>query len=123
MFKFIAMVIVVLVIAQEQQQHVVFARPGDFTDAAENVDVPPEHRAAPPAPQPPQQYPVQPAYQPRAIFPAAAPAGPQYPLFFTTQNGFVPFGSIYNAYQQPATPTFILPQDQPLISPIVAAAL
>lgn len=106
------------------QTPIITARPGDFTDAAETVDVPPEHRAAPP----PQQNPVQPPYQPRAIFPAAAvPGGPQYPLFFTTQNGFVPFGSIYNAYQQPAAiapvppATFILPQDQPIVSPIVTA--
>ncbi|XP_023298863.2 uncharacterized protein LOC111681347 [Lucilia cuprina] len=121
MFKFIVTVIVMATIILP---HMVSARPGDLAiDAAENVDVPPEHRAAPP--QPPQQHPVQPPYQPRAIFPAAAvPGGPQYPLFFSTPNGFVPFGSIYSAYQPQAivqNPAFILPQDQPLTLPIVAA--
>lgn len=102
------------------------ARPGDFTDAAENVDVPPEHRAAPPGQPPQQPFPAQPPYQPRAIYPAVAPGTPQYPLFFTTQNGFVPFGSIYRGNLQPQavmvpSPTYILPQDQPIVAPIVVA--
>ncbi|XP_065358884.1 uncharacterized protein LOC135953123 [Calliphora vicina] len=128
MFKFLATVIVVVAAATIIMPHMVSARPGDLAiNAAENVDVPPEHRAAPPAP-PQQPHPAQPPYQPRAIYPAAAvPGGPQYPLFFTTPNGFVPFGSIYSPYQQPQalvqSPAYILPQDQAIVSPIVAAVL
>lgn len=98
----------------------VVARPGDIRDASENVDVPPEHRAAPPTQ---QQQPAQPPYQPRAVFPPGV--GAQYPLFF--QNGFVPFGSTYNTFppqqqiQLQRQAIFVAPE-QTIVAPIVVAA-
>uniref|UniRef100_A0A1A9UJ50 DUF4794 domain-containing protein n=1 Tax=Glossina austeni TaxID=7395 RepID=A0A1A9UJ50_GLOAU len=92
MFKFIIPLVIVSfsVIFSHLQPVVAMPRPGDFRDAVEEVDVPPEHRAAPPQ----SAQPSVPLY-PRAIFPAMPGT---YPLFFQTPTGFVPFANTYNAY-------------------------
>ncbi|XP_013116321.2 uncharacterized protein LOC106093734 isoform X2 [Stomoxys calcitrans] len=121
MFKFIAVVVAMAVISQSPQ---ILARPGDIQGAAETVDVPPEHRAAPPQPaqpRPPAQFPVQPSFYPGAAFPRAAgpvgAPGPLFPpLFFQTQNAFVPFASTYSGYRVNHAVAAQQPQDpQPMV--------
>ncbi|XP_005175775.1 uncharacterized protein LOC101891265 [Musca domestica] len=117
MFKFKQLQIVVAVVVLMSGAH---AKPGDIQGAAETVDVPPEHRAAPP-PQAAQPRPQFPGYRPGAVYPGAAGGvNPLFPtLFFQTQNAYVPYASTFNAYRvdHAAAPAAVVQQPQDVPAP------
>lgn len=92
-------------------------RPGDIKDAAEEVDVPPEHRPAPPAPPPlplpptgqlpfPMPLPL-PVPIPLPLYPANA----YTPLYFPAARGYIPLSTAQHTVNYGASAMKMLAQE------------
>ncbi|XP_004525800.1 uncharacterized protein LOC101452298 [Ceratitis capitata] len=89
-----------LLLLLQQRNVVAHPKPGNFADAAETIDVPPEHRAPPPgaaAAAPPAGAP-QPGFAVRPPFVAAAAPLPPRGVFPSVvfRPAFAPFASSLN---------------------------